>query len=74
MSVDTSLPFFTLADGLLGVEAEVMLKRVISRLAQKWKELYVKSRVAITLVRSTHHYTWGDRVPASCISVARSQW
>ena len=48
-------------------------------LYQKCKELYsctcryVKSRVAITLVRATHHCIRGVRVPASYTSVTRTQ-
>ena len=55
-------PFFDSVDGLLGVEATATLKRIASRLATKWKQPYsktcgyVKSRVAITLVRATHLY------------------
>ena len=53
-------PFFASVDGILGVEATATLKRIASRLATKWKQPYsmtcgyVKSRVAITLVRATH--------------------
>ena len=52
--------FVALVDGLLGVDATATLKRLASRLATKWKQSYsktcgyVKSRIAITLVRSTH--------------------
>ena len=35
---------------------------------------YVKSRVAITLVRATHQCIRGSRVPAHRISVKRPQW
>ena len=53
-------PFVASVDGLMGVEATATLKRIASRLATKWKQpysktcKYVKSRVAITLVRATH--------------------
>ena len=53
-------PFVALVDGLLGVEATATLKRITSRLANKWRRTYsktcgyVKSRVAITLMRATH--------------------
>ena len=56
------------------------LKRINSSLAQKWKEPYsctcgyVKSRVAITFVRTTHYCIQGFRVPVSHISVTRPQW
>ena len=66
--------------GLLGVEAEANLKRIVRRLTQKFKEPYsytcgyVKSRVAITLVRATHRCIRGVRVPESCIILIRPQW
>ena len=53
-------PFFASVNGLLGVEATATLKRLASRLATKRKQSYsktcgyVKSRIAITLVRATH--------------------
>ena len=70
-------PFFALVEGLLGVEATATLKRIASRLATKWKQSYsktcgyVKSRIAITLVRATHRCIRGSRVPAHRISVQR---
>ena len=63
-------PFVASVDGLLGVEAMATLKSLSSRLATKWKQPYSKtcrydkSRIAITLVRVTHHCIWGSRVPA----------
>ena len=68
-------PFFASADGLLGVEATSTLKRISSCLATKWKQSYLKkcgyfkSRIAITLVRTTHRCIRGSRVPAHRISV-----
>ena len=73
-------PLVTSVDVLLGFDAEATFKRIASHLAQKCKELYpctyryVKSRLAITRVRATHHCIRGGRVPASCISVTRPQW
>ena len=73
-------PFVALVDGLLGVEATATLKRIASRLATKWRQTYsntcgyVKSRVAITLVRATHRCLRGSRVPAHQISVQRPKW
>ena len=73
-------PFVALVDRMLGVKAMATLKRVASRLATKWKQSYsktcgyVKSRIAITLVRSTHRCIQGSRVPAHQISVQRPQW
>ena len=73
-------PFVASVDGMLGVEATAPLKRIASRLATKWRHPYsktcgyVKSRVAITLVRATHLCIRGSRVPAHRISVQRPQW
>ena len=72
--------FVASVDGLLGVEATATLKRIASRLASKWKQTYsktcgyVKSRIAITLVRATHRCIRGSRVPEHKISVQISQW
>ena len=73
-------PFVASVDGLLGVEATATLKRISSCLATKWRKPYsktcgyVKSRVAITLVRATHRCLRGSRVPAHRISVQKPQW
>ena len=73
-------PFVASVDGLLGVEATATLKRISSRLAPKWRQTYsktcgyVKSRVAIALVRATHRCLRGSRVPAHHISVQRPKW
>ena len=70
-------PFVASVDGLLGVEATATLKRISSRLATKWRQPYsktcgyVKSRVAINLVRATHCCLRGFRVPAHRISMQR---
>ena len=62
------------------VEAEATLKRTEIRLEKKQKDpyshtcRYVKIRVVITLVRATHCYIRGARVPASQISMKRPQW
>ena len=67
-------PFFASVDGLLGVEAMATLKRISSRLATKCKQPYsktcgyVKSRIAITLVRATHRCIRGSRMPLNQIS------
>ena len=73
-------PFVALVYGLLGVDATATLKRIPSCLATKWRQPYsktcgyVKSRVAITLVRATHCCLRGSRVPAHQISVQQPQW
>ena len=67
--------FVALVDGLLGVEATETLKRISSCLEKKWRQPYsrtcgyVKSMIAITLVRATHRYIQGSRVPTHRISV-----
>ena len=72
-------PFVTSVDGLLGVEATATLKRLASRLATNWKQLYsktcgyIKSRIAITLVRATHRCIRGFWVPEHRTSVHRPQ-
>ena len=73
-------PFVASVDGLLGVQATANLKRIASRLASKCKQPYsktcgyVKSRIAITLVQSTHQCIRVSRVPAHKISVQIPQW
>ena len=53
-------PFVILLDGFCGVKVEAKMKRIASRLAKNWKELYsqtcgyMKSSFAITLVRADH--------------------
>ena len=65
-------PFIASMDGISQVEGEATLKRTVSRFAKKWQEPhsrtcgYVKSRVDINLVRSTHRCIRGGqgvRVP-----------
>ena len=73
-------PVVASVDELLVVEATANLKRIASRLATKWKQPYsktcgyVKSRVAITLVRATRRCIQGSWVTANWISVQRPQW
>ena len=73
-------PFVASVDGLLGVEAADTLKRIASRLVTKWNQPYsnicgyVKIRVAITLVRTTHRFIRGSWVTAHRISVQQPQW
>ena len=72
--------FVASVDRLLGVEATATLKMLASRLATRWKQSYsktcgyVKSRIAITLVRATHRCIRVSRVPAHRISLQRTQW
>ena len=70
-------PFVASVIRLLGLGATATLKRIPSSLATKWRQPYsrtcgyVKSRVAITLVRATHRCIRGSRVLEHKISVQR---
>ena len=72
-------PFVALVDGMMGVDATSTLKRFASRLATNWRQPYsrtcgfVKSRIAINLVRATHSCIRGSRMPAHPISVQHPQ-
>ena len=76
----TFSPFVAYDDGLLGVEALATLKMIAIRLATKWRQpysrtsRYTKSKIAITLVRSTHRCIQGSRVTVYNISVQSLQW
>ena len=73
-------PFFASVDGLLGVEATANLKTLASRLDTKWRQTYSKTcgyaniRISNNLVRATHRFIRGSRVPHHRISVQRPQW
>ena len=73
-------PFVASVDGLLGMETTATLKRIASRLATKWNQPYsntcgyVKSRVAIILVRATNCCIQESWVQTHRISVQRTQW
>ena len=68
-------PFVASVDGFLGVKATATLKRIAICLASKWKQPYsktcgyVKSMIAITLVRSTHRCIQGSWLTTQKISV-----
>ena len=70
-----SPPFTVSVDGLLGVEAEDMLKCIASCLMTKWKQPhswtcgYINSRVAVNLIRATHRCIRGSWVQQKNISV-----
>jgi hypothetical protein len=71
-------PLVFSVDGLRGAEAEAATKRLASRLAAKWKRTYsevcgfVRSRLALTLVRTTSLCLRGARDPTARASFA--QW
>ena len=72
--------FVTSVDRLIGVEGTATLKMLAILLSTKLKQPYskmcgyVKIRIAITLVRATHHCIQVSWVPAHRISVNRPQW
>ena len=73
-------PFVVSVDGIIGAEVDAMLKRIATHLTTKWNQpyqwtcRYIKSRVAITLVRSTLLCIWGSQVPAHNIIIQKLQW
>jgi hypothetical protein len=73
-------PFVVSTDGLIGKEAQTMLKKLSARLAEKSGKPYsvvceyVKARMSIAIVRATHLCLRGSRVPTSQMSNCRPQW
>jgi hypothetical protein len=69
-------PLVFSVDGMRGAEAEAATKRLASRLASKWKRTYsevcgfVRSRLALTLVRTTSLCLRGARDPSARASHA----
>jgi len=67
-------PFVVSCEGFLGKEADVFLKRLSMKLAEKWHRPYsqtvsfVKTRFAISLVRAKNRCFRGSRIPAGRIS------
>ena len=65
------VPFVVSTDGMLGYEANNLLKCLARKLAGRWKRPYsvvcslVRTRVAIAIARATHLCIRGSRVPAS---------
>ena len=72
-------PFVVSCDGLLGREAELLLKRLSELLSTKWEKPYsvvhcfVKTRISFAIIRATNYCLRGPRIPGSyiCQSV---QW
>jgi hypothetical protein len=71
-------PLVFSVDGLRGIEAEAASKRLASRLAAKWRRTYsevcgfVRSRLALTLVRTTSLCLRGARDPTA--KASHAQW
>ena len=67
-------PFVVSCEGLFGKEADVFLKRLSMKLAEKWYRPYsqtvsfVKTRFAISLVRAKNRCFLGSRIPTGRIS------
>ncbi len=73
------VPFVVSTDGMLGYEANNLLKLLSLKLSEKWQLPYsqvcglVRSRVSIAIARATHLCVRGSRIPASKIS-RKVQW
>jgi hypothetical protein len=67
-------------DGLIGKEAKTVLKVLEARISTKAGKTYVnvvgymRARLTIEIVRATHVYLRGSRVPTSSVSNRRPQW
>ena len=67
-------PFIASVDGLLGREAQMLLKKISKLLARKWGRpyskiaLYVNACISISLTRATNLFMIGSRTPVSKIS------
>ena len=61
-------PFVVSVDGVLGREANYLLKRFADKLSQKWKNLYsqimgwVRATMSFSIVRATNLCLRGSRV------------
>ena len=73
------VPFVVSTDGMLGYEANNLIRRLALKLAEKWSFPYsqvcgmVRARVSIAIARATHLCIRGSRIPASKMS-RRVQW
>ena len=74
------VPFIFTVDGMLGYEADQLLKLIAKKLAKKWHDHYsktcgfVRSRMGIAMVRAAHRCLRGSRVPMRLMSSFRPQW
>ena len=72
-------PFVVSTDGMLGYEANSLIKRLAKELAEKWEQSYsrvcrwLKSRIGIAIVRATHRCLRGSRVHRDTMSLPHSQ-
>ena len=72
-------PLVTSTDGLIGIEAKNLMKRLSLLLSDKWHKPYsevmglIGARISVALVRASHMCLRGSRVPASRMS-KKIQW
>ena len=72
-------PFVVSTDGMLGYEANSLIKRLAKALAEKWEQSYsrvcgwLKSRIGIAIARATHRYLRGSRINRNTMSLPHSQ-
>jgi hypothetical protein len=73
-------PFVASADGLLGKEAKIFLRKLSAMLSEKWEKPYskvcgyVNARMSIAIVRATHLCVRGSRVPTGKMCNRLPQW
>jgi hypothetical protein len=73
-------PFVVSIDGLIGREANTLLKKISSLWATKASKSYsevcgfVKARLSIAIVRATNRCLRGSRIPTSRMSNSRPLW
>ncbi len=74
------VPFIASADGILGEEAQAVLRQLASQLSKRWSRPYsavrgyVNARLSLALVRASHLCLRGSRVPTSSMSTHRYRW
>jgi hypothetical protein len=72
--------FVVSADGLLGKEAKILLRKLSSMLAEKWEKPhsevcgYVNARMSIAIVRATHLCIRGSRIATGKMCNRLPQW
>jgi hypothetical protein len=73
-------PFLASADGLLGKEAKILLRKLSAMLAEKWEKPYsevygyVNALMSIAIVRATHLCIRGSRIPTGKMCKRLPQW
>ena len=73
-------PFVISTDGLMGKEADLLLRQIAQKLALKWHlpysqvVNYVRTRISIAVTRATHLCIRGSRIPAPNISNKYPSW